>query len=185
MDAKARWTPVGTYAALTVLLVAIALGAAGLMHIAEHESIPWSALPMRAQQFAIGVEGVGLTAAIVLLGLLLAAFRLLGPETAEKLRVHLGLAVVLFPGVATHAALAVAHVESVPAESMHAALIALGILAACLVVALAVTGEMLRRGASSMIPRWLHAPLAIALALTASAHIVLAASHSAMHNSFV
>jgi hypothetical protein len=185
MAVRRRWTPVGTYAALTALLVAIGLGAAGLMHILEHESIPWSKLPIAAQRFAMGVEGVGLSAAIVLLTLLLAAYRLLGPEEGVSLPWHLAIVAVLVPGVLTHATLAVVHVASVPADAVHAGVIALGALAVCLVVALAVTGELVRRGKAGGFPRWIHGPLAIALTLAVAGHIVIAAAHSAMHDSFV
>jgi hypothetical protein len=185
MRERARWTPVGTYAALTGLLVAIALGAAALMHIAEHQGIPWSTLSREAQRFATGVEGVGLIAAIVLLVLLLFAYRLLGADLDRRLHVHLWLAAVLVPGIATHAIMAGMHLAGVPGEAIHVGLVALGSVAVALIGALAVTGEMIRRGASGSLPRWLHGPLAISLTILVAAHIVVAASHSAMHNSFV
>jgi hypothetical protein len=185
VETRARWTPVGTYAALAGLLVAIALGAAGLMHIAEHESIPWSTLPIQAQRFAMGVEGIGLSAALVLLVLLLIAHRLVEVRPEVRAPAHVGLAAVLAPGLVTHAAMAVVHIGAVPAESIHLGLIVLGAVAVCLVVALAVTGAMIRRGSARRFPRLLHRPLSVALALVVAGHIVVAASHSAMHNSFV
>lgn len=185
MEAKARWTPVGTYAALTALLIATAMGAAAIMHVAEHESMPWSTLPIQVQRFAMGAEGVGLTAAIVLLVLLLVAFRLVDVKPDLRLSLHLGFGAVLLPGVVTHAIMAVAHVRSVPAEPIHAGLIALGAVAVCLIAGLAITGSMIQRGSANKIPRLLHAPLAIALALLVAGHVLTAASHSAMHNSFV
>jgi hypothetical protein len=185
VEGKPRWTPVGTYAALTALLVAIALGAAALMHIGEHQGIPWSTLPARAQQFAVGVEGVGMAVAIVLLVLLLFAHGLLEARRDVRPQLHLAFAAVLVPGVITHATMATIHVGSVPSEALHVGLIALGAVAVVLILALAVTGALIRRGSLSRLPRLLHGPLAIALALLASGHIVAAASHSAMHNSFV
>jgi hypothetical protein len=184
METRRRWTPVGTYATLTGLLVAIALAAAGLMHIGEHGSMPWSTLPVQAQRFAVGVEGIGLTAAIALMVLLLFAHHLFEVRQDLRLTVHLGLTAVLVPGAATHAVMAVAHIQGVPAEPLHAGLVALGVVATCLIVALAVTGALIRRGVQG-VPRFLHGPLAIALALMVAGHIVVAASHSAMHNSFV
>jgi hypothetical protein len=185
METRTRWTPVGTYAALTGLLVAIALGAAGLMHIGEHESIPWSTLPVQAQRFAIGVEGIGLTSAIVLMVLLLFAHQLLEVRPGRRLPLHLGLAAMLVPGVAAHAVLALVHVRSVPAEPLHAGLLLLGGVAVGLIAALAVTGVLIQRGSVQRLPRFLHGPLALALALMVAGHVVVAASHSAMHNSFV
>lgn len=185
MEARPRWTPVGAYAAVTGLLVAIALGAAGLMHVAEHGSIPWSELPVQAQRFAIGVESVGLSAAIVLLVLLLLAHRLIETRADLRLPLHIGMAAILLPGVVTHALMAIAHSRTVPAGSIHVGLIALGAAATCLIVALSVTGAMIQRGSARRLPRALHRPLAIALTLMVAGHVIVAATHSAMHDSFV
>jgi hypothetical protein len=181
---RRRWTPVGAYAALAGLLTAIGLSAAALMHQGEHGSIPWSTLPIGAQRFAEGGEGVGFFSAVVLLAMMMVAHRLFEVSDEARRAWHLALAAVLGPAVLFHGALAITHVLMVPAETIHIGLVALGTIGVLLILALATTGVMIERGVASRLPRLVHGPLALALTLVISGHIVVAASHSAMHNSF-
>jgi hypothetical protein len=181
MDAKAHWTPVGTYAMLTALLVAVGLGAAGVMYVAEHPSTSWSTIPAQAQRFAIGVDGAGLVTSLLLVGLLLSAFSMVDVRPDLRFPLHLGLVALLVAGVVIHVVMATLHVASLPVAPVQVALVVLGVLAVCLIAGLATTGALIKRGSTSKLPRLLHAPFAIAVGLLVTGHIAVAVSGSVMH----
>jgi len=117
MDAKARWTPVGTYATLVAMLVAVGRGAAGVIYVPAHQSIPWSTIPAQAQRFTMGVDGVGLGVALVLVGLLFHAFSLIDVRPELRFPLHLGLVAVVVTGhIAVAASNSVIHAR--PATKM-------------------------------------------------------------------
>lgn len=182
METRTHWTPVGTYAAVNAFLLATALGAAALMHIGEHEAIPWSSLSPQAQHLEVAADGAGLMVALCIAAGLFLGAELFDVGEGIRVPVHAVLAAGATALVMVHAGLAVAHVLETPSDVAHLALLVVGAAAALFLLALA--GWRLWRSAGAALPNAVHRGLAIALALVGGGHILIAVSHSAMHGTF-